>query len=55
MLLTDALCPTVGAGGARARRLSGRADRGYLAGSGLLTATNMGRLAGEAAAALVKR
>lgn len=42
------------AGGGAARGLSGPADWGYLSGSGLLTATNMGRLAGEAAAALIK-
>lgn len=47
--------PNLFAGGGAARGLSGPADWGYLSGSGLLTATNMGRLAGEAAAALVKR
>ena len=47
--------PNLYAGGGAARGLSGPADWGYLSGSGLLTATNMGRLAGEAAAALVKR
>ncbi|MSP97399.1 MAG: FAD-dependent oxidoreductase [Betaproteobacteria bacterium] len=41
------------AGGGAARGLSGPADWGYLSGSGLLTATNMGRLAGESAAELV--
>ncbi|HUN69962.1 MAG TPA: FAD-dependent oxidoreductase [Burkholderiales bacterium] len=46
--------PNLFAGGGAARGLSGPADWGYLSGSGLLTATNMGRLAGEAAAALVK-
>jgi flavin reductase (DIM6/NTAB) family NADH-FMN oxidoreductase RutF len=35
--------------------LSGPADWGYLSGSGLMTATNMGRLAGIAAAKLLKR
>lgn len=47
--------PNLFAGGGAARGLSGPADWGYLSGSGLLTATNMGRLAGEAAAALLKR
>jgi fumarate reductase flavoprotein subunit len=47
--------PNLYAGGGAARGLSGPADWGYLSGSGLLTATNMGRLAGEAAAALVRR
>ena len=46
--------PNLFAGGGAARGLSGPADWGYLSGSGLLTATNMGRLAGEAAAALVR-
>jgi fumarate reductase flavoprotein subunit len=44
--------PNLFAGGGAARGLSGPADRGYLSGSGLLMATNLGRLAGEAAAAL---
>jgi len=47
--------PNLFAGGGAARGLSGPADWGYLSGSGLMGATNMGRLAGEAAAALVKR
>ena len=47
--------PNLFAGGGAARGLSGPADWGYLSGSGLLMATNMGRLAGEAAAALVSR
>ena len=46
--------PNLFAGGGAARGLSGPADWGYLSGSGLLMATNMGRLAGEAAAALVR-
>ena len=46
--------PNLFAGGGAARGLSGPADWGYLSGSGLLMATNTGRLAGEAAAALVK-
>jgi fumarate reductase flavoprotein subunit len=47
--------PNLFAGGGAARGLSGPADWGYLSGSGLLMATNLGRLAGKAAAALVKR
>lgn len=47
--------PNLFAGGGAARGLSGPADWGYLSGSGLLMATNSGRLAGEAAAALAKR
>ncbi len=47
--------PNLFAGGGAARGLSGPSDWGYLSGSGLLVATNLGRLAGEAAAALVKR
>ena len=46
--------PNLFAGGGAARGLSGPSDWGYLSGSGLLMATNLGRLAGEAAAALVK-
>lgn len=45
--------PNLFAGGGAARGLSGPADWGYLSGSGLLMATNLGRLAGEAAAELV--
>jgi len=47
--------PNLFAGGGAARGLSGPADWGYLSGSGLLMATNMGRLAGEAAALLVSK
>lgn len=47
--------PNLFAGGGAARGLSGPADWGYLSGSGLLMATNMGRLAGEAAAQLILR
>lgn len=47
--------PNLFAGGGAARGLSGPSDWGYLSGSGLLMATNLGRLAGEAAAELVKR
>lgn len=46
--------PNLFAGGGAARGLSGPADWGYLSGSGLLMATTLGRLAGEAAAALVR-
>ncbi|MSO64627.1 MAG: FAD-dependent oxidoreductase [Alphaproteobacteria bacterium] len=42
--------PNLFAGGGAARGLSGPSDWGYLSGSGLLMATNLGRLAGEAAA-----
>ena len=45
--------PNLFAGGGAARGLSGPADWGYLSGSGLLMAVNLGRLAGSAAAALV--
>jgi fumarate reductase flavoprotein subunit len=47
--------PNLFAGGGAARGLSGPADWGYLSGSGLLMATSLGRLAGEAAAALGPR
>ena len=46
--------PNLFAGGGAARGLSGPSDWGYLSGSGLMAATNMGRLAGIAAAKLVK-
>ena len=46
--------PNLFAGGGAARGLSGPADWGYLSGAGLMTATTMGRLAGIAAARLVK-
>ena len=42
--------PNLFAGGGAARGFSGPADWGYLSGSGLMSATNLGRLAGEAAA-----
>ena len=45
--------PNLFAGGGAARGLSGPADWGYFSGGGLMTATNMGRLAGIAAARLV--
>ena len=47
--------PNLFAGGGAARGLSGPSDWGYLSGSGLMTATSMGRLAGMAAAKLVKK
>ena len=47
--------PNLFAGGGAARGLSGPADWGYMSGSGLLMATTTGRLAGEAAAALVQQ
>ena len=49
------LFPNLFAGGGAARGLSGPADWGYLSGSGLLVAVNLGRFAGEAAASLVKQ
>lgn len=45
--------PNLFAGGGAARGLSGPSRWGYLSGNGLLTATVLGRLAGESAAALV--
>ncbi len=45
--------PNLFAGGGAARGLSGPADWGYMSGSGLMTAVTLGRLAGQAAAALV--
>lgn len=51
VLLEDGgACPNLFAGGGAARGLSGPSDWGYLSGSGLLMAVNLGRLAGEAAA-----
>ena len=46
--------PNLFAGGGAARGLSGPSRWGYLSGNGLLTATTLGRLAGRAAAELVK-
>ena len=55
VLLADGLpAPNLFAGGGAARGLSGPSDWGYLSGSGLLMATNLGRLAGSAAARLVR-
>jgi fumarate reductase flavoprotein subunit len=47
--------PNLLAGGGAARGLSGPADWGYLSGSGLLMATNFGRLAGETAARQLRK
>ena len=47
--------PNLFAGGGAARGISGPGAWGYMAGNGLLTATTFGRLAGETAAALVRR
>jgi fumarate reductase flavoprotein subunit len=46
--------PNLFAGGGAARGLSGPSRWGYLSGNGLLTATVLGRLAGRAAAELVR-
>jgi fumarate reductase flavoprotein subunit len=46
--------PNLFAGGGAARGVSGPSSWGYLAGNGLLTATTLGRLAGEGAARLVR-
>lgn len=46
--------PNLLAGGGAARGVSGPGGWGYLAGNGLLTATTLGRLAGETAAQIVK-
>ncbi|MEM9198003.1 MAG: FAD-dependent oxidoreductase [Pseudomonadota bacterium] len=48
------LAPNLFAGGGAARGLSGPSDWGYLSGSGLLMATVLGRLAGTAAAGLLR-
>lgn len=45
--------PNLFAGGGAARGVSGPGASGYVAGNGLMTATSLGRLAGEAAAAQV--
>ncbi len=47
------LLPNLFAGGGAARGISGPGNAGYLAGNGLLAATALGRLAGQAAAKLV--
>lgn len=45
--------PNLFAGGGTARGISGPGASGYIAGNGLLTATGLGRLAGQGAAALL--
>ncbi|MCO5090599.1 FAD-dependent oxidoreductase [Bosea sp. (in: a-proteobacteria)] len=47
--------PNLFAGGGAARGVSGPADWGYMSGSGLMMAVNLGRLAGEAAAEQTQR
>jgi fumarate reductase flavoprotein subunit len=47
--------PNLFAGGGAARGISGPGNSGYLAGNGLLAATALGRLAGQAAAKLVSK
>jgi fumarate reductase flavoprotein subunit len=49
------LLPNLFAAGGTARSTSGPSDWGYIPAAGLFTATTQGRLAGEAAARLVKR
>ena len=46
--------PNLFAGGGAARGISGPSSWGYMAGNGLLTATTFGRLAGEAAARMMR-
>lgn len=46
--------PNLFAGGGAAKGVSGSGASGYVAGNGLMTATTLGRLAGRAAARLVK-
>ncbi|QIG53628.1 FAD-dependent oxidoreductase [Altererythrobacter sp. BO-6] len=48
------IMPNLYAGGGAARGISGPGADGYMAGNGLLTATTLGRLAGEHAASLVR-
>jgi fumarate reductase flavoprotein subunit len=47
--------PNLFAAGGAAAGVSGSRASGYLSGNGLLTATVLGRIAGESAASLVKR
>jgi fumarate reductase flavoprotein subunit len=55
VLREDGAClPNLYAGGGAARGVSGPSSWGYIAGNGLLTATTLGRLAGESAAALTR-
>lgn len=51
---TGAPLPNLFAGGGAARGVSGSGAAGYIAGNGLLTATGLGRLAGMAAAGLMR-
>jgi fumarate reductase flavoprotein subunit len=46
--------PNLYAGGGAARGISGPSAWGYMAGNGLLTATTLGRLAGETAAVAIR-
>jgi fumarate reductase flavoprotein subunit len=46
--------PNLFAGGGAARGVSGPGAAGYIAGNGLLTATTFGKLAGRAAAAMIR-
>ena len=46
--------PNLYAGGGAARGISGPSAWGYMAGNGLLTATTLGRLAGETAADAIR-
>jgi len=46
--------PNLFAGGGAARGISGSGASGYMAGNGLMTATSLGKLAGRAAALLVR-
>jgi len=55
VLTTQGAClPNLFAAGGAAAGVSGSRASGYLSGNGLLTATVLGRIAGESAAALVK-
>jgi fumarate reductase flavoprotein subunit len=47
--------PNLFAGGGAARGLSGPSNWGYFSGGGLLTATTLGRIAGESAARCARR
>ena len=50
---TGRALPNLFAGGGAPRGLTGPSCWGYTSGAGLMTATTLGRLAGEGAAALV--
>ena len=47
--------PNLFAGGGAARGLSGKSDYGYLSGNGLLAAVMLGRIAGQTAAAQIRK